>query len=67
MGETVMDWVVAPPGLQRYVPAVPDAVSVAEPPTQISAEFTETTGVGFTVTVPEAEAEQPASEVTVTV
>ena len=66
-GDTVIDWVVAPPGLQRYVPPVPEAVNVAEPPTQMVAEFTVTTGFGFTVTVPEADAVHPAPEVTVTV
>src|SRR5439155_26059704 len=52
-GETMMDAVVAPPGLQEYVgeeaPVV--AVSVAVWPLQIVGEFTATLGRGLTVSV----------------
>ena len=50
-GETVMLAVVAPPGLHKYpgVAASVVAVSIAEPPAQIVAEFADSVGCGFTV------------------
>src|SRR3954468_7090978 len=69
-GDTMIEAVVAPPGLHRKVglDALCVAVKVADPPAQTVAEFTLTTGSGFTVTVPEPLPEQvvPPS-VTVTV
>jgi hypothetical protein len=45
----------------------PEAVSVADPPEQIAAEFTVIVGVGLTVTVATAVPEQPAADDPVTV
>ena len=62
--------VVAPPGLHKYpgVAASVVAVSIAEPPTQIAAEFADSVGCGLTVTVPEAVFVQPVTpSVTTTV
>lgn len=54
------------PGLQVYVLA-PVAVKVAELPGHMVIEFTETVGVGLTVTVDVAVAVQPATDVAVIV
>ena len=53
MGDTVIDAVVAPPGLHKKlgVVALCVAINTAEPPGQIDTEFTLTLGGGFTVTV----------------
>ena len=69
-GETLIDDVVAPPGLQTKLglAALCVAVSVAESPRQIVAEFTVRVGSGFTVTVPEPlPAQVVVPSVTVTV
>lgn len=61
-GDTLIDWVVPPPGSQEYVPPPVDgvAVKVAEAPEQIAAGvFTVTVGTGFTVTCLLAVAIQP--------
>jgi len=59
-GETVIEAVVAPPGLQRKlgVLALCEAVRIADPPVQTASEFTVTIGCGLTVTVPEPLPEQ---------
>ena len=53
-GDTVIDGVVAPPGLHRNVGllALVVVVKMAELPAQTVAEFTLTLGSGLTVTVP---------------
>lgn len=60
-GVTLIEDVVAPPGLQENVP--PDiegvAVSVAGVPLQTLALFTTTVGTGLTITVPVAVPGQP--------
>ena len=45
----------------------PEAVSVADPPEQMAAEFTVMVGVGLTVTVATAVPEHPAADDPVTV
>lgn len=54
-GETLIKFVVSPFGVQRYDPPgdAGDAVKVANWPSHIVTEFTVTTGIGFTVTVPD--------------
>ena len=51
VGDTVIDAVVAPPGLHKKLglEALSFAVSVADWPLQIVGEFTVTVGSGFTV------------------
>jgi hypothetical protein len=69
-GETVIEGVVSPPGLQRNVgfAALWVTVSVAEPSGQIFLELTLTIDVKMIVTVPDPEPEQPVNpSVTVTV
>jgi hypothetical protein len=60
-GETVIACVVAPPGVQLYVPPAAEgvAVSVALAPAHIVCEFDDTVGKGLTVTVPVPVFEQP--------
>jgi len=61
----VMEAVCAPV-LHAYTLA-PEAVRVAEPPAQMVAELTVTTGMGFTKILVTTEEEQPAAEVPVMV
>ena len=54
-GETVIDAVVAPPGLHTYAGEEAEvvAVNVADPPAQIVADVALNVNAGRTVTVPE--------------
>jgi len=66
LGLTVIEAVVADVLHRNDVP--PDAVKVAEPPTQMeSLEVILQTGAGLIVTMVEHELEQPSASVTVTV
>ena len=62
-GETVMLWVVAPPGDHEYVPPPVEgvAVSVAFCPVQIVCELTLNVAAVLTVTVPLPVEGHPAS------
>jgi hypothetical protein len=53
-GFTVIEELVSPPGLHKYVPPIAEgvAVKVAADPLQIVTLFTETVGALFTVTIP---------------